>query len=61
MKIQFNSFNGWKDDWKNWRIIHWFALTAVFEPPRHFNPIIEIHLWIFNFDFRISLFKWEEK
>ena len=56
MKIEIKIFNDWPD-WKKWRVVRWFGITTILEPPNHFNPLIELHLWILNFDIRIMILK----
>ena len=58
MKIEVLTVNEWKyETWKKWRTIHWFAIIACFEPLYHFNPLLELHIWIFNFLIRITFMK----
>lgn len=62
MRFHFNIFNSWKDEgWPKWRVIHWFGLTTVFEPLDEFNPLLELHIWILNFDFRFMILKRKQK
>ncbi len=58
MKFYFNVFSSWgTSDWYVWRIIHWFSITTLFEPRDEFNPFLELHLWVLNFDFRLMILK----
>ena len=61
MKLQFDVLNSWKEDWGEWRVIHWFCITVAFEPIKEFDPFLELHVWILNFDFRLMILKKEEK
>ena len=56
MKIEVKVFNEWRER-KRWRVIHWFGISTIFEPPKHFNPLLELHLGILNFDIRIMVLK----
>lgn len=61
MKVDILVINEWKGEgWKKWRTIHWLGITTCFEPPRHFNPLLELHIWVFNFLTRITFMKKEK-
>ena len=62
MKVQVNLFNGWRDElYKKFPCIHWFGLTTITEPHGYFNPLIEIHAHLLNFNLRILLLKKEKQ
>jgi len=51
LKPGFKIFNGWKNNlFKHYGYytVHWFSFTIVF-----CSDILEIHLWLFNFNFRL--------
>ena len=56
MRIEVKTSNDWLH-WEEWRAIHWFGISTIFEPPKHFNPLIELHVWILNFGIRITILK----
>jgi len=54
MKIDI--FNQWKDKWEYKtiaKILHWFAVTFIWL--KEHPPYLEIHIWIFNFDIKITI------